>query len=87
MFLFVKKLIKYNNKKQHVLRVKKGDYFKNLRQNSCYVVKNNKALRTDVSLGIDGMDYIEVEKGLDSGDVVIISNISGVKPLKVLEIK
>ncbi|MBN1119269.1 MAG: efflux RND transporter periplasmic adaptor subunit [Bacteroidales bacterium] len=74
------------DEKQNVLRIKKGDYFTHPNHEACYVIEGDKAIRKEVNFGLDGTVYKEILHGLDSGDMVINSSLSGVKQLSTLEI-
>lgn len=58
------------------LRVRKGQAFGNQKIQTAYVVKNGKAYKTAIQIGLYGQDYVQIKSGLNAGDRVIISDVS-----------
>ena len=59
--------------KRDSVRVPKEAVFEMENENYVFIVKNNKAKLTKVNLGLSGEDYIEVLKGLEVNDIVILT--------------
>lgn len=79
------KLVK--NRKNNVLRVSKGNDFSNAQKQTFYVVKNSKAIATQVKTGLQGDDYISIKEGINEGDLVITSDVSTFRRAKIIELK
>jgi HlyD family secretion protein len=62
--------------KQDVLRMQAGPALDKGDNVEVYVVEGNKASLREVSLGMKGPEYVEIISGVDSGEKVIISDIS-----------
>ncbi|HYE58716.1 MAG TPA: HlyD family efflux transporter periplasmic adaptor subunit, partial [Rhodothermales bacterium] len=56
------------------LRVPRGPAFQGTGTQRVFVVRGDRAVRTDVTLGLSSFDYQEVTAGLAPGDVVITSD-------------
>jgi HlyD family secretion protein len=63
-------------KKDSVIRVKNGPVFNRNRQQDLFVIKTDRAVREEVTVGLIGTEYVEIVAGLFPGDSVIISDIS-----------
>ena len=63
------------SKKDKVLRLPNGPYYKDRGYKEMYVVKGNKAHRTKILLGDANFDYVEVLEGLQAGEKVILTDI------------
>jgi HlyD family secretion protein len=66
-------------KKDSVLRVEHGPAFNKNKQQDIYIVRTGKAVRESITTGLIGTDYVEILTGLNSGDRVIISDISRIR--------
>ncbi len=64
------------SKKDKVLRLPNGPYYKDRGYKEMYVVRGNKAYRTKILFGDSNFDYVEVLEGLKEGEKVILSDIS-----------
>ncbi|MDD4645123.1 MAG: HlyD family efflux transporter periplasmic adaptor subunit [Bacteroidales bacterium] len=62
--------------RDEVLRLPNGTYYKDHGNKVMYVIRGNKAYRTNVVLGEASFDYVEVVSGLEKGDQVILTDIS-----------
>lgn len=66
------------HQKDSVLRIRRGQAFnKSNKIQDVYLVKDGKAEKTEITTGLIGTDYIEVVSGLNPGDCVITSDVSG----------
>ena len=60
-----------------VLRVPRGPYIRGGGElHQVFVVRGNRAVRTDVRLGLIGHEYYELVDGLVEGDEIIVSDMS-----------
>lgn len=74
-------------KKDSVLRIKKGPAFGKSSKHYIYSKKSGKAFRLEIQTGLEGNEYMEIEKGAFVGDELIISDISSLRKLEEVEIK
>jgi HlyD family secretion protein len=63
------------SKKDKVLRLPNGPYYKDRGYKEMYVVSGNKAYRTKILFGDSNFDYVEILDGLKEGEKVILSDI------------
>ena len=63
------------SKKDKILRLPNGPYYKDRGYKEMYVVRGNKAYRTKILLGDSNFDFVEVLEGLKDGEKVILSDI------------
>jgi HlyD family secretion protein len=63
------------SKKDKVLRLPNGPYYKDRGYKEMYVVRGNKAYRTKILFGDSNFDYVEVLEGLKEGERVILTDI------------
>ena len=70
-----------------VLRVRSGDAFEGSGLENVFVINGNRATRKEVEVGLTGAGYIEIIQGLDSGEVVITSDVSSFRHMKEVEIE
>jgi HlyD family secretion protein len=63
------------SKKDNVLRLPNGTYYKDRGYKEMYVVRGNKAYRTKILFGDSNFDYVEVLDGLKEGEKVILTDI------------
>ncbi|MCK5705907.1 MAG: efflux RND transporter periplasmic adaptor subunit, partial [Cyclobacteriaceae bacterium] len=80
-------LLVIQTKKDSVLRIKKGPAFGKSNTHNIYAKKSGKALRLEIQTGLNGNEYMEIEKGASVGDELIISDISSLRKLEEVEIK
>jgi HlyD family secretion protein len=72
--------------KADVLKIPRGPYIQGGgTQHQVFVVRGDRAVRTDVRLGLLGYEFYEVLEGLDEGDEVIVSDLR--RKLHVAEIR
>jgi HlyD family secretion protein len=63
-------------RRKDVLRVPRGPYIRGGGdRHAVFVVDDDHALRTDVTIGLAGHEFYEVVDGLEEGDEVIISDV------------
>lgn len=76
------------NAKKNVLRVQNGPAFKGGVAQDVFVLRpDGKAERRRVTIGLVNFDYVEITEGLNSGETVIISDMSAFKNVAVIDIK
>ena len=63
------------SKKDKVLRLPNGPYYKDRGYKEMYVVRGNKAYRTKILFGDSNFDYVEVLDGIKRGEMVILTDI------------
>ena len=74
-------------RKDRVLRIKKGPALTGEGANEAFVIRGTSAIRTPARLGLASFDAFEVVSGLMEGDEVIISDVSDYLHLKEFEVK
>ncbi|MFT3703851.1 MAG: HlyD family efflux transporter periplasmic adaptor subunit [Agriterribacter sp.] len=70
----------------NILRVANGPAFKGASTQDVFVVKNNKAERRTVQIGMSNFDYVELKNNVKVGDEIIVSDMSTYKNAKELTI-
>ncbi len=70
-----------------VLRIRKGPAFNENQVQDMFVIRGDKAIRREVHTRLKGMDYIEIESGVQEGDKLITSDVSAIRHLKEVEIE
>ncbi|HEX2969108.1 MAG TPA: efflux RND transporter periplasmic adaptor subunit [Bacteroidales bacterium] len=63
------------SKKDKVLRLPNGPYYKDRGYKEMYVVRGSYAYRTKILFGDSNFDYVEILEGLKEGEKVILSDI------------
>ena len=66
----------YDGVSKNVKRIKNGSFFKEPGLYTLYVHRDNELVRRNVYLGTGNYDYVEVERGLEPGDEVVVSDMS-----------
>ncbi|WP_298734538.1 HlyD family efflux transporter periplasmic adaptor subunit [uncultured Chitinophaga sp.] len=72
--------------KKNALRVTNGAAFKGADQQDIFVVRNGKAERRKVRIGLSNFDYVELMDNVQPGEQVIISDMSAFKHARGLTI-
>jgi HlyD family secretion protein len=73
--------------KANVMRVANGPTFKGSSTQDVFILKNGKAERTPVQIGMSNFDYVELKDKVKEGDVIITSDMTEYKNAKVITIK
>lgn len=73
-------------KRDSVLRVRKGPAFGNSNDHDLYFLLADKAYLREVKTDLSGNEYLEIKSGAEIGDEIIISDISSLRKLKEIEI-
>ncbi len=69
------------------LRLPSGPYLNGNGAQDVFVVRGNRADRTNARFGVSGIDYVEVLAGLKKGDEVVISDVRDYLHVKEIRIK
>ena len=69
------------------LRVTKGPFLTGGDTQDVFVVDGDRALRTPVTFGVHGFDYVEVVKGLKKGDEIVLSDMKDYLHVKEVKLK
>jgi HlyD family secretion protein len=75
------------DRKPHAMRLRRGPFATGSGQQSAFVVRGDRAVRTTVELGLSSFDQVEVVRGLRPGDEAIISDMSDYARLKEVRIR
>jgi HlyD family secretion protein len=75
------------SEKEQSMRLPNGVFYKTPGKKVLYVIKGNKAIRTNVNLGEANFDYVEVVSGLDTGDQVVLRDIAEKYDRQELKVK
>ncbi|MBC5775274.1 HlyD family efflux transporter periplasmic adaptor subunit [Pontibacter sp. KCTC 32443] len=70
-----------------VLRVKNGPYFTNYSGQHVFVVQGDAAIKKEVTVGVSNVDFVELENGVQPGDVIVISDMKEYEHVQKLKIK
>lgn len=75
-------------KRSRVVRVPNGPAFAGQRQQEVFVVEApGRAQRRTVTIGLSNFDYVEIEKGLQVGERIIITDLSAYRHRRIITIK
>jgi HlyD family secretion protein len=74
------------DRKPHALRLKRGPFADTIARGA-FVVRGDRAFRVPVTLGLSGIDDVEVTSGLSDGDEVIISDMRDYAHLSEVKVK
>ena len=70
-----------------VLRIQKGPALGRGQEHLVYVLQNGAAVEREIVTGLEGEVYVEVLDGLYEGDRVLLSGISSLENVEVVELK
>lgn len=70
----------------HVVRVANGPAFKGAGPQDIFIVKDGKAVRRTVHVGMSNFDYVELKDNIQRGEAVITSDMSDFKNTKEINI-
>lgn len=76
-----------NNLETNTLRIKKLPRFENGKIHKMFIVKGEKAIQTEFTLGVIGNEYCQVLSGLEEGDIVITEGMNPFRQLNEIEIQ
>ena len=74
------------DRKPRALRLKRGPFADNIAR-GVFVVRGDRAFRVPATLGLSGIDDVEVTSGLSDGDEVIISDMRDYAHLSEVKVK
>lgn len=72
--------------KSDLMRVTNGPAFKGGSKQDIFVLKDGKAVRRSVNIGLSNFDFVEITNNVSTGEQVIISDMSAYKHLQEIEI-
>jgi HlyD family secretion protein len=75
------------SKKKNVMRIKKGPFAQGHGIHDVFVIRGDRALRTEASFGITSHEYYEIVDGITEGEEVIISDMTDHKNAEQVIIK
>ncbi len=75
------------NRSPKTLRVANGPAFTGKRKQFVYVLENAVAHRREVEIGLSNFDFVEIKKGLNAGEKVILSDMNQYEHLEEISIK
>ncbi len=71
---------------EKAVRVANGPAFNGKKRTTVFVVENDRARRREVETGISSFDYVEIKRGLQPGEKVIVSDMSQFEHLTEVKI-
>jgi HlyD family secretion protein len=74
-------------KHHKVVRVPNGQTFNGSIEQDVFVLKNGKAERRTVKIGLSNFNYVEILSGLKVGEEIIVSDMDAYKHVKSLTVK
>ena len=80
-------LLVVTERKDSVLRIKRGEGITSEKHQRVFIVKGDKAVRTDITTGLIGPDYVEILSGAKAGDIIINSDIPSMRHLNEIDIE
>jgi HlyD family secretion protein len=72
--------------RNNVMRVENGPAFKGASTQDIFVLRDGKAERRTVNIGMSNFDYVEVKNNVKAGEVIITSDMSEYKNAKEIKI-
>lgn len=76
------------SRKEQALRVRNGPGFSGGREQELYVIRDGKAIRQKVRIGLTNLDYVElISNNIQPGDQVIISDMADYDHLEKIDIQ
>lgn len=75
------------DRRPDAVRVARGPFLSGEQAQDVFVVRDGAALRTRVELGLIGYDEVEILKGLEPGDEVIVSDMTSYLHARELKLK
>lgn len=68
----------------NILRVANGPAFRGATSQDIFIIRNNKAERTGVHIGMSNFDFVELKDHVKPGDIVITTDMSAYKNAQTL---
>ena len=75
------------SKKRNVIRIKKGPFAQGHGIHNVFVIRGDRAVRTEATFGITSHEYYEIVDGIAEGEEVIISDMTDLKNAEEVMIK
>jgi HlyD family secretion protein len=73
--------------KANTLRVKNGPYFNSAGNDQVFVVQEDEVVLIPARIGVSNTDFVELESGVQPGDVVVISDMNEYEHMKKIKLK
>ena len=73
--------------KASVLRVARGPFLTGARSQDAFIVRDGVAYRTRLDLGLIGYDHIEIARGVEAGEQIIVSDMTNYLHARELKLK
>jgi HlyD family secretion protein len=73
--------------RDHVVRLKNGPFYQGEKEMRVFVVKDDQAVARKVLIGETNFDYVEIAKGLQEGEKIVISDMKAYEHLDKIDIK
>jgi HlyD family secretion protein len=74
-------------RRDSVLRVKKGPAFDESNTHDIYFLSSDKAILKEIKTDLLGDDYLEIKEGAEIGDQIVVSGTSSLRKLKEIDIQ
>jgi len=74
-------------RRDSVLRVKKGPAFDESNTHDVYFLSSDKAILKEIKTDLLGDDYLEIKEGAEIGDQIVVSGTSSLRKLKEIDIQ
>ena len=75
------------DRRHDALRVKRGSFLTAEGSHAAFVIRDDKAVRTPVTIGLSNFELYEITDGLAEGDEVIISDMSDYRKSKEVKLR
>lgn len=72
--------------KNNTLRVKNGPFFNSGSPDQVFVLQDDKLIRVPARTGVSNTDYVELQNGVQPGDVIVISDMKDYEHLKEVKL-
>ncbi len=73
--------------KPNTLRVKNGPYFNSASEDQVFVLRGDELIRTPAKVGVSNSDFVELETGVQPGDVVVVSEMKEFQHMEKVKLK
>ena len=75
------------DRRADAIRVARGPFLTGEGAQDVFVVRDDRAMRTRVELGLIGYDAVEISKGVQPGDELIVSDMTNYLHARELKLK
>jgi len=73
--------------RRQALRLKRGPLLNVYGHDTVFVLREDKALRTRIEIGLSSFEHYEITSGLAEGDEVIVSDMSDFRNAKEVKLR